>query len=315
MSTPKVSVIIPVYNVEKYIERCVNSILNQTFQDYEVLLIDDGSTDNSGKICDEYSLKDSRIKVFHKENGGVSSARNLGIDSANGEWIYFCDSDDELTVEGLKILVNQIEDSVDMVCGKYDVIDTQLKEKKKFETDLKTLSSKSYAQLLLTSYNGEYQGYLWCKLFKTDIIWKNKLSFDCSLYYNEDRLFILQYLFHMAGKVRYVPQTVYRYNERCSSAMGKIETKVGYKRFRTDLVAFCKMRELVVLWDDSIIYKHIRNALYNSWRFNMGLVKRYSNNPLIEYKELILILIQTIGLLPFMLLTTKKLIYRLVRFS
>src|SRR5690606_27273688 len=91
---PKVSVIIPVYNAEKYLRECIDSVLAQTFDDFELLLINDGSTDGSGKICDEYAQKDARVKVFHKENGGVSSARNLGLDNAKGEWITFIDSDD-----------------------------------------------------------------------------------------------------------------------------------------------------------------------------------------------------------------------------
>lgn len=94
MNNPKVSVIVPVYNVEKLLQRCIDSILAQTFTDFELLLIDDGSKDKSGEICDEYAAKDSRIRVFHKQNGGVSTARNIGIDKAQGEWIYFVDSDD-----------------------------------------------------------------------------------------------------------------------------------------------------------------------------------------------------------------------------
>ena len=91
---PIMSVIVPVYNTEQYLHRCIDSILTQTYTDFELLLIDDGSKDKSGDICDEYALKDSRIRVFHKENGGVSSARNLGLDNAAGEWITFVDSDD-----------------------------------------------------------------------------------------------------------------------------------------------------------------------------------------------------------------------------
>ena len=95
---PKITVIVPVYNTEKYLRRCVDSILAQTFTDFELLLIDDGSTDGSGAICDEYAKKDSRVRVFHKEIGGVSSARNLGLDKAYGEWISFVDSDDWIDV-------------------------------------------------------------------------------------------------------------------------------------------------------------------------------------------------------------------------
>ena len=101
---PKISVIVPVYNVEKYLHRCVDSILAQTFTDFELLLINDGSKDSSGVICDEYAAKDSRVLVFHKENGGVSSARNMGLDNAKGEWISFVDSDDWVEKEYLETL-------------------------------------------------------------------------------------------------------------------------------------------------------------------------------------------------------------------
>lgn len=91
---PNISVVVPVFNAEKYLSECIDSILSQTFTDFELLLINDGSKDNSGAICDEYAHKDYRVKVFHKENGGVSSARNLGLENAKGEWIAFVDSDD-----------------------------------------------------------------------------------------------------------------------------------------------------------------------------------------------------------------------------
>ena len=94
---PLISVIVPVYNVEKYLEKCVESILSQTYQNLEILLIDDSSKDNSGKLCDDFAKKDSRIRVIHKENGGLSDARNHGIDNSNGEWLTFIDSDDFIT--------------------------------------------------------------------------------------------------------------------------------------------------------------------------------------------------------------------------
>ena len=93
---PRVSIIVPVYKAEAYLHRCIDSIIVQTFTNWELLLVDDGSPDRSGVICDEYAGKDERIKVFHKENGGVSSARNLGIDKAVGEWLCFIDSDDTI---------------------------------------------------------------------------------------------------------------------------------------------------------------------------------------------------------------------------
>lgn len=106
-----ISIIVPVYNAEQCLNRCVDSILLQTYSDFEVLLIDDGSKDASGRICDEYALRDDRIRVFHKENGGVSSARNLGLEHARGEWITFCDADDYLPENNLFLHVNQCENA------------------------------------------------------------------------------------------------------------------------------------------------------------------------------------------------------------
>ncbi len=105
---PKVSVIVPIYKVEEYLPKCVDSILSQTFTDFECILVDDGSPDNCGKICDEYAKKDSRIKVIHKENGGLSSARNAGLDIAQGEYITFVDSDDWINVHMLQVLYDAI---------------------------------------------------------------------------------------------------------------------------------------------------------------------------------------------------------------
>jgi len=114
-----ISIIVPVYNVEKYIHQCVDSIINQTYKNIEIILVDDGSPDNCGKICDEYAEKDSRIKVIHKENGGLSDARNHGIDAANGEWLMFVDSDDYILPDMAgKLLCVAKENNVRMaVCG------------------------------------------------------------------------------------------------------------------------------------------------------------------------------------------------------
>lgn len=119
MKRPKISIIVPIYNVEHYLHHCVDSILAQTFTDWELLLIDDGSPDRSGEICDEYAKKETRIRVFHKENGGVSSARNLGLDEAQGEWVTFIDADDYILPDFFNGLYKPIDEgeNVDFVHG------------------------------------------------------------------------------------------------------------------------------------------------------------------------------------------------------
>lgn len=119
---PLISIVVPVYNVEKYLEKCVNSILSQTFNDFELILVDDGSPDNCGKICDSFAQKDSRVVVVHKENNGLSAARNSGIEIAKGKYIGFIDSDDYIAEDMYEILYNNIQkESADIsMCALYD---------------------------------------------------------------------------------------------------------------------------------------------------------------------------------------------------
>ena len=119
----EISIIVPVYKVEKYLKKCVDSILAQTFTDFELILVDDGSPDDSGKICEEYAEKDARVRVLHKENGGLSSARNAGIEVAKGKYLGFIDSDDYIAEDMYELLYNTIikEDADLSICGIYDV--------------------------------------------------------------------------------------------------------------------------------------------------------------------------------------------------
>ncbi|HDT8053597.1 TPA: glycosyltransferase, partial [Enterococcus faecalis] len=120
---PKISIIVPVYNVEKYLEKCVRSILAQTFTDFELILVDDGSPDSSGAMCDQFAEQDQRVKVIHKENGGLSDARNAGIEIATGEYLGFVDSDDYIADDMYELLYTNIvkEDADLSICGIYDV--------------------------------------------------------------------------------------------------------------------------------------------------------------------------------------------------
>ncbi len=221
MSVPAISIIIPVYNVEPYLARCLNSVLSQSFTDFEILLIDDGSTDASGKICDEYASRDERIRVFHKENGGVSSARNVGLKEAKGEWIYFVDADDEVLPDGLQALVDGIRDDVDVVMGGLEKCDENGDVIYEMEKGPEFLSRKDG---ILINYgaskvcNGNW-GWMTIRLFRNSIIRKNHLFFDSDVVYNEDELFVVRYLCSCRGITRYINTSVYRYYESASSVM------------------------------------------------------------------------------------------------
>ena len=193
-TNPKISVIVPVYNVERYLPRCIDSILAQTFTDFELLLIDDGSKDTSGEICDEYASKDSRVRVFHKENGGVSSARNLGLDNARGEWIAFCDSDDWVDKSYLYNYVEQIDDLTELVIQSFwtDREDDASENK----VELPTLSMEDNFRLVqwLEDYPNVHNGFLWHRLFKRSIVERQHTRFAVGVSFAEDGLFFFQYL-------------------------------------------------------------------------------------------------------------------------
>lgn len=195
-----VSCIIPVYNTQKYLHRCIESVLAQTFTDWEMLLIDDGSTDASGSICDEYAVKDKRIRVFHKENGGISSARNLGLNYAQGEWIFFVDSDDSLPKTSLESLLSRSSDA-NIIAGGFffvlggDKIVETLKEPKFISRDLDRKIPTAY------------MATVWGKLFKRKIC----PMFDERVRFAEDTLFILSCV-RETDRIKLVDDTVYTYN-------------------------------------------------------------------------------------------------------
>lgn len=207
MSTnPQISVIIPVYNAEKTLNRCLNSIIAQDFKDFEVLLVDDGSTDDSGKICDEYAAKDDRFKVFHKKNGGASSARNIGLDNAKGEYITFCDADDYTEANWLDVFISNIKD-YDIVVSSFNQIEKKISNKRVFSYDVHNVD---LVWALLKLDGGP--GFLWNKCFKNEIIKGKKIRFNESYKIWEDEEFVSHY-FMFAKSAKLDPRITYNYYE------------------------------------------------------------------------------------------------------
>lgn len=201
MDMNKVSIIIPVYNSEKALRRCLDSILAQTMTDYECILIDDGSTDSSGTICDEYALKDNRFCVFHKENGGVSSARNLGLDNAKGEWISFVDSDDTIETSFLGSLYNFGSGSLKICNFNGDGQKDFSEECSNVETSL-VITKLLDDNLIWTP---------WGKLFSSAIINEHNLRFDIKLRLGEDTVFCWEYLSY-CSTVSVLASNLYNYS-------------------------------------------------------------------------------------------------------
>lgn len=185
-----ISIIVPVYNAKKYLHRCVDSILAQTYRDFELILVDDGSKDSSGTICDDYAARDSRVRVFHKPNGGVSSARNFGLSNARGEWISFVDSDDWVDCNYLEAM---------LLCGDADLrICSFIWEEETESTPVilkKTqVSDSNYDSFLLENLNNVSFNIVWGRLFKNSIIKEKGFSFKPNISSGEDTLFMFEYL-------------------------------------------------------------------------------------------------------------------------
>lgn len=217
---PKISVIVPVYCAETYLEKCIECILAQTFLDLELLLVDDGSPDNSGIICDSYANRDSRVRVIHKKNGGVSSARNEGLKQATGTYVMFCDSDDFVDPSWCIELYTIMEDkNVDIgICG-YSYVDSEGKDLNRIHI----FSNESVSVLLPKSiWNIYYQCFLnmpWNKIFRKSIIDKHGITFKEGLQYNEDLLFVLDYLLVGNVIIGMVNKPLYHYRQDVENSL------------------------------------------------------------------------------------------------
>ena len=194
---PTVSIIVPVYNAEKTIGRCIDSILGQQYTDFELLLVDDGSKDGSGAICDSYAMADSRVQVIHKENTGVSDTRNIGISRARGVYLQFLDSDDWITPDATKLLVETARDhDCDLVISDfYRVVGERVSRKGDIDED-RVLTREEYAAHMMEQPADFYYGVLWNKLYRRDIVEAHHLRMDPDISWCEDFMFNLEYIRH-----------------------------------------------------------------------------------------------------------------------
>lgn len=209
MSRPKVSIIVPVYNTERFLPQCLDSILAQTYSDWECLLIDDGSTDNSGKICDEYSVKDGRFRVYHEENHGVSTARNIGLANAGGEWLAFADADDWLLPDALSYLYNEaITYDVDIVTA------NALRCENGKQTPVLKITDCVYDKAVVTHLKHHA---LWGQMLRKAIIDEAHIRFVDGLSYSEDWVFLTTFSLR-ARRCRFADKPVYCYRIHKDSA-------------------------------------------------------------------------------------------------
>lgn len=214
MKNPLISVVTPVYNAEQYLENCVQSMLSQTIQNIEIILVDDGSLDKSGFLCDEFAQKDSRIKIIHQQNQGVTAARAAGIKKSSGEWICFVDSDDELPKNSLELLLNNAKDDIDIVVGSVQFQGHYKWPYKKMSCEI---SNIDFMKMLLKH---RVPRGPWARLFRKKLFHGDSLNIPRKIVCAEDFIMNLR-LAQCAKKIRIIPNTVYSYIERPNSAMSQ----------------------------------------------------------------------------------------------
>lgn len=226
----KVSVIIPLYNVEDLMDRCIESVRQQTYKNIEIILVNDGSPDSCGVKAEEYAKLDSRIKVIHKENGGLSSARNAGLKKVTGDYILFVDSDDWINLTMIEEMTNQVENNfIDLVVCNYNKVydaytEYQFLSFKNEVIDVKKIGIKEY--LFKYLFNYKHGDEVWNKLYKTEIIQQNQLQFEANHeVFSEDKLFNLYYL-TFVHKIAAINKGFYQYLQRPGSLMNRPKPKI-----------------------------------------------------------------------------------------
>lgn len=261
MSNPKISIIVPIYNGEKFVQRCLNNITSQTFRDFEAILVDDGSTDRSGAVCEEYAKKDNRFRVLHQKNAGVSSARNLGIVNAKGDWIAFVDCDDSIKETYLEHLYPQELPQSCLVMAPYSNVGQQQRHLlaglyQGKDMVLHVINNK------LLNLSGPY-----AKLYNRNVITENGILFPKGVHMGEDGIFVTEYLnavdsLLVVDKNDYWVNTIEgslssRYNEFSSELKGFVIWRNEISRFvnRYDDLFDCPLK---VVWNSPAVVLFIR---------------------------------------------------------
>lgn len=265
---PLVSIIVPVYNAEKYLNQCIDSLINQTYKNIEIILVNDGSTDGSGIICEEYKTKDNRIEVYHISNAGVSNARNLGISKASGQYVMFLDSDDWIEPETCEVALNQaLEANAEIVfwswikeSAKGIFKDVYLEENSEilYNNDIKKLRIRCIGLLddeLKNPVKTDAFNTPWAKLYKKNFLINSGVKFiERKKVGMEDVLFNIQ-LFQYVNKVTYIPKYFNHYVLENPTSLSKIDTDALFEKFKT-------------------LFYHIKNTKNNNLRFDEALNNR-----------------------------------------
>lgn len=288
------SIIVPIYNVEKYLKDCLESILVQTFNDFEIILVNDGSTDKSGEICDEYSKKDTRVKVIHKNNGGVSSARNIGLKNALGKYIAFVDPDDMIDKNMYEIMMNvSIKDDVDIVVCQIKTINTNLQtesisqiwEKANIKLNKIDIKKRLIPDILT---KGQYSiASSSNKIYKINLLKGTNIRFNEEMSHGEDARFNLL-LLQEAESIEFIDKPLYKYYIRDRISLTRAFDKNFYNRILDNKnfgIKLCKQYNI------TDITGYIETYMNNTINFIESLIR--SDIDKNEKKEIVMNILQS----------------------
>lgn len=267
-----VSIVIPVYNSEKTLRRCLESVIGQLFTNWELILVDDGSNDKSGDICDEYAAKDQRIKVFHKKNGGVSSARNIGLEHAKGEWIVFVDADDFVKESYLAHLLEHSQKHVDLVISYAEIHSGNKIQKESYPSKL---VDKTNFESMFIDNDMNWHTSPWSKLYKRCIVEEHHLRFCEGMHIGEDAVFLYSYMLY-SNRIYISNDTDYcyfAYNEgSLTKRVNSLDSEIlAYNQIRVIVQSMILKRSIKSFkalknlnWLIASYQRRILNALYHN---------------------------------------------------
>ena len=270
ISEPLISVIVPVYNVEGYLDQCLESIVSQSYRHLEILVVDDGSTDASGDKCDRWAERDDRIRVIHQPNGGLSAARNTALDAMTGEWVIMVDSDDILHRDAAAVLLDTIQrQQADMVIGDYIPIYDDAAPQWPVDSSQPT-QCQVYSQheaLLAIFYQRGLTHSAWARIYRASLF--DDIRYPVGRLYED--LAIIYPLLKKCDKVVKTPQVVYGYRQRQGSILGNFSPR------RADVLNICEQLESDTLHNDKLYTAAVRSRLLSAY-FNILLLSNQDKN-------------------------------------
>ncbi len=281
----KISVILPIYNGEKYLQKCIDSLLVQDYPDYEIILVDDGSLDRSGEICDKYSEKEPRIKTLHQKNSGASAARNAGLCIASGDYVTFVDSDDWVDSNYLSVLQSYMQEA-SMVVSSF-IRETD----KRKETTSTSLQCKSVQISYLDPVDAEESairpdgigGYIWSKLFDKKVINEFNIKFCEEIAFCEDQLFLIEYLSHLKKQIVWIKIPIYHYRINMQSTLHLRYQKID--QFNPKLLSEVRAIELEMKYIDEKLLNVFNARLVSAKRMALYIMELNKWQKLSFYRE------------------------------